>query len=372
MALTRAEAITASFPDAVDIRKHQAAIFPREGIFPDPITAAAAGIAFAGAGWAVSARAFVACLKRGGAPYTQTYGTALVSNDGVVAAAWTVGAAPGVGSRIDLLCIRARDTTQGDSASGAPTDGPSGAARTGFPEFLVVAGTPGTPGVAPAIIAGYQEVARITVSAGNASAAAATIVQTYAFAYVAGGPTYFRTTADLLAFTTAAYLHPGLVAIPLDAPLNKYTWDGAAWDYTDVRGTYAPTFTRLTIGNGAALGAYERHGKRVRARIEIKAGTTTTIAAASGLLTVGASLPFAGDAKYAVAADSYIAGIIGALDTGAAAYDGFALFIGSATEVALYLHGDASGGRRAIHATQPFAAVTTGDQITAIIEYDAA
>lgn len=196
MTLTRPWAIDAAFPNAVDQRKQLAAIYPREGVFPDPTTIGA-GVAFAGTGWGVSARAFGAVLKRAGAPYTQSYGAALISNDGVVANAWTIGAAPASGSRIDLLCIRARDTTQGDSASGAPTDGPGGAARTGLPEFLVVAGTAGTSPARPAVPAGYEEIAQIQTPSGAASTAGSTITQTYAFAQIVGGEIYVRNATEM-------------------------------------------------------------------------------------------------------------------------------------------------------------------------------
>lgn len=198
MALTRTYGIDNGFRNAADDRKVDAALISREGMFPDPITTAAgsAGVAFAGTGWGVSARAFVAAIKRGGVPYSQAYGCARVANDGVVANAWTVGGAPGAGTRVDLLCIRARDTTQGDSATGAPTDGPSGAARTGFAEWIIAAGTPGTPGLPPAIPAGYLRVATVTTPSGAASIASSTIVNDHAFAAVAGGTIYVRTIAE--------------------------------------------------------------------------------------------------------------------------------------------------------------------------------
>lgn len=196
MTLTRPWAIDAAFPNAADQRKQLAAIYPREGVFPDPTTIGA-GVAFAGTGWGVSARAFGAVLKRGGAAYTQGYGAALISNDGVVANAWTIGAAPASGSRIDLLCIRARDTTQGDSASGAPTDGPGGVARTGLPEFGVVAGVAGATPARPAVPAGYEEIAQIQTPSGAASTAGSTITQTYAFAQIVGGEIYARNAAEM-------------------------------------------------------------------------------------------------------------------------------------------------------------------------------
>lgn len=229
MTLTRPRGVPAGFINPDDDRKMWGGIVPREGLFPDPITTAAAGVAFAGSGWGVSARAFGAALRRGTAPFVSTYGTAFSSNDGTVANAWTIPAAPGAGSRIDLLCIRARDTVAGDSAAGAPTDGPGGAARTGLPEFVVVTGTAGTPGVRPALPAGYEEVAQITTPSGAASTAGSTIVQTYGFAHVIGGTLYFRTLAALLAYTNTAYLLPGFDAVALDQPATRYVWTGTRW-----------------------------------------------------------------------------------------------------------------------------------------------
>ena len=202
MTLTRPWAIDAGFPNAADQRKQLAAIYPREGVFPDPVTILPAGIAYAGTGWGINARAFTAAIKRGGAPYSQSYGTALVGNDGVVTGAWTIAAAPASGSRIDRLCIRARDTTQGDSATGAPTDGPGGLARTGLPEFLVVAGVAATTPVAPALPAGYEEIAQVTTPSGAASIAGSTITNTYAYASTVGGPIVVRNLTELDALTS--------------------------------------------------------------------------------------------------------------------------------------------------------------------------
>lgn len=216
--------IDASFPNAADLRKHSAGIFPREGIFPDATTIAPAGIAFAGAAWAVSARAFVANLKRGGAPFSQTYGSTPISNDGVDAAAWTIPGAPGTGSRIDLLWIRARDTTQGDSAAGAPTDGPSGATRTGIPEWGITSGVASGSPVAPALPSGAYEIARALVPAAAVSAAGATITQSYRFAYVVGGPLLGRTKAEL-----DEYIPPdGTLGFTIDTDVI-YQSNGTTW-----------------------------------------------------------------------------------------------------------------------------------------------
>lgn len=225
MTLTRPWAIDAAFPNASDQRKQLASIYPREGVFPDPTTVAVAGIAYAGTGWGVGARAFSAAIKRGGAPFSQSYGAALVSNDGTVSDAWTIEAAPVSGSRVDLLCIRARDVTQGDSATGTPDDGPGGVNRSGIPEFVVVAGVAGTPGVRPALSPGYLEIAEITTPAGAASTAGSTIVQTYDFAHVSGSPIYVRSAADVPALSGMV---AGDIAIALD---TGYEWryNGSIW-----------------------------------------------------------------------------------------------------------------------------------------------
>lgn len=200
MTLTRAFAVDQAYPNAADVRKQLANIYPREGLFPDPVTIAPAGVAYAGTGWGISAQPFTAAIKRGGAPYSQTYGTALVGNDAVVVNAWTIAAAPASGSRIDLLAIRAKDASQGDSIAGAPTDGPGDVVRA-IPEFVTVAGVAGTPGGRPALPAGLEEVAQITTPSGAASTAGSTIVPTYKFAHVVGGPIVVRNIAEFDALT---------------------------------------------------------------------------------------------------------------------------------------------------------------------------
>lgn len=213
MTLTRPWAIDAGFPNAADHRKQLATIYPREGVFPEPTTIAAAGIAYAGTGWAFNAREFVAVLKRGGTPYSKSYGAALCGNDGVVTGAWTIGGAPVSGSRIDLLCIRARDTTQGDSPTGTPNDGPAGAQRSGFPEFLVVAGVAAGSPARPAVPAGYFEIAQVTTPSAAVSAAGSTVLHTYKFAQVIGGEIYVRNQAEMDALTNPM---PGDWAYRLD------------------------------------------------------------------------------------------------------------------------------------------------------------
>lgn len=210
MPLTRSFPIDSGFPNAVDLRRLDAGLIAREGVFPDPTTIAAAGIAFGNGAWNVGARVFVAALKRGGAPYSLGYGVARVANDSQ-ATAWTIPAAPVSGSRIDLLWIRATDPSQGEATSGS--DGPGGAPRA-VPIFGVTSGTPAGSPVAPALPAGALLIATVTTPSGAASIAGSTIVQSYGFAHLVGGVQYFRNAAAREAAATSAL--PGQLALQVD------------------------------------------------------------------------------------------------------------------------------------------------------------
>jgi hypothetical protein len=261
MTLTRPFGTDAAYPNAADFRKGLAGIVTREGVFPDPITTAAAGIAYAGTGWGVNARPFVAAVRRGGAPYSLSYGPVLVANDGVVNNAWTISAAPGSGSRIDLLCVRARDVTQGDSASGAPTDGPGGVARTGISEFVTVTGTASGSPVAPAVPAGYTEVGRVTTPSGAVSTAGSTFAHVFPFAQIAGGIIYARTIAERDALVT-----------PLAGDLCYVTATSQTFEYVDATAGWVamlgkPTLSAITFSGiysaGATTPRVLEHGGRV-------------------------------------------------------------------------------------------------------------
>lgn len=224
MTLTRAMGIDAAFPNASDWRKEHAAIYPRKGVFPSPTTTNPLGIAYAGTGWGISARAFGAAIKRGDSAYLATYGTALVANDAVVTNAWTINAAPASGSRIDVLCITVRDVTQGDSTAGTPNDGPGGVNRSSIPEFVVVTGTAGTPGTRPTVPNGYLEIAEVQVPSGASSAAGVTIIRTYPFAQVVGGMIYTNYQSEI---ATLSNPMNGDVALAIDT--------GTAWRYNGTR-----------------------------------------------------------------------------------------------------------------------------------------
>lgn len=238
MPLIRPFPIDKAFPNAIDLRKAASAIYPREGVFPDPVTIAAAGIAFANGGWNIGARPFGANLKRGGAPYSRAYGSAQIANDSQ-ATAWTIDAAPTSGVRLDRLWVRATDPTQAEALT-------TPAGET-VPRAVPVFGvTPGTPNLAP-LPAGAYEIATASVPAGAASAAGVTITNTYDFANVLGGTIYARTLAKLNAT-------PGTMAGDTGyAEGAFYFHDGTGWRPVAGAPDQRKTFDSGTIAHGATI-----------------------------------------------------------------------------------------------------------------------
>lgn len=225
MTLTRPFPIDKAFPNAIDLRKQASGVYPREGVFPDPITIAPPGIAFANGGWNIGARPFVYNTKRGGAPYSQAYGSAQGTNDSSVTA-WTIGAAPASGVRVDRLWVRATDYGQGEALT---TPGGETVPR-GVPVFGVTAGTPDLA----ALPAGAFEIAQASVPAGAASIANATITQTYGFANVSGGTLYFHNATAMAAATVI----DGDIAYVLATQTYHYRV-GGAWVGANHPGTVA-------------------------------------------------------------------------------------------------------------------------------------
>jgi hypothetical protein len=62
----------------------------------------------------------------------------------------------------------------------------------------------------------------------------------------------------------------------------------------DPQGTFTPTLTNITIGNGTVSGYYLAAGKLIIGRIKVLAGSTTTYSAGN----LGFSLPVAASANY--------------------------------------------------------------------------
>lgn len=260
--LTRPWAVSQALPNPSDQRKQLAAVYTREGIFPDPVTTAPAGIAYPNGGWAVGARQFGAALKRGGAPYTQTYGVALVGND-ALGTAWTIPGAPASGSRIDRLWIRASDPTQGEAVTTAATLGEP--ADRAVPVFGISSGA-----TLPALPAGAFEVAQVTTLSTATSIAQSTITHPYRFAQVVGGIIYERTVALR---DTLTDVMPGELCVTLDT--------GSTWRKTST-GWVGTAPTVVAAGSTPRVGTVPPEGARLRVIpfntvVTITTGSRTTL-----------------------------------------------------------------------------------------------
>lgn len=158
------------------------------------------------------------------------------------------------------------------------------------------------------------------------------------------------------------------------------TTDGFTYEYKSggwvflYSGTvaYTPTFSRITPGNAVVESSYTRLGQMVNYQGSIILGSTTSMSAASGLLTLGVSYPFAAASKYGLAGSNFPLGTVGVLKTGVQNYStAGAVSQASTTEFKLYVETGGGGANLAIHPTQPvtFAA---GDMISWNIDYLAA
>lgn len=238
MALSHPYPIDKAFPNAVDLRRGYSAVFPREGLFPDPN--GLLGVAYAGTGWAVGARPFSGVTKRGGVAFSQNYGAATFANDANVPAAWTLPGAPSSGSITSLLWIRATDPTQGEALTQIAGEvDPQGAPR---PRAVPVFGiTTGTTTVAPVLPAGAVLISTVTIASTSTSAATSVIVQSYGFANVLGGPVYYRNAAEMVA--DIGNLARGETAYCID---DQSTWKRLATGagISGFRALHIPAFNR--------------------------------------------------------------------------------------------------------------------------------
>ena len=135
--------------------------------------------------------------------------------------ALTGTAGPATGSRIDLMVVKQNNIENGDADSRC--------------NITLVTGTPGAPGVAPAVPLGASLVATITVPAGAANAAASTVVP-WAPTVVAPPVRVAQTLAQLNT-THISSLPSGAHATVAADPQNNgdYVWNGAAWQTTGDR-----------------------------------------------------------------------------------------------------------------------------------------
>jgi hypothetical protein len=269
MTLTRSYPISEGYPTALDVRRLEVGLIVREGVFADPTTVLAAGVAYGNGGWNVGAVAFVAALKRGGAAYSLGYGVARLVND-AAGTAWTIDAAPVSNSRIDLLWIRATDPDEGEATSG--TDGPGGVGRA-VPVFGYTAGTAASSPVAPALPSGALLIATVTTPSGAASIAGSTIVQSYGFAQASGGAIFARNFASL---PTAAL--QGDTGVALDDGA-VYVRAGSSW-----------------VGDRARLAAAE--ADIVTAEADIVTAEADIVALEVGYRPIGTPVTFASSGAF--------------------------------------------------------------------------
>ena len=122
-------------------------------------------------------------------------------------------AGPGTGSRIDLLCVKQNNVENSDADSRA--------------NVILVAGTAGAPGTAPAVPAGAWLYQTINVPTAAANAAACTVVTARPTTY---GPLPIKSaTLALLNTVTGALGQHATVTADTASANGDYYWSGSAW-----------------------------------------------------------------------------------------------------------------------------------------------
>ena len=122
-------------------------------------------------------------------------------------------AGPGTGSRVDTIAVKQNNYENADTDSRA--------------NVILVPGTPGAPGLPPALAASYYRVADITVPTSAALATACTVVVKQSTSLSA--PTV--RAATLATLPTATYVGQ-LVDVYADSTISNnglYRWSGSAW-----------------------------------------------------------------------------------------------------------------------------------------------
>lgn len=232
---------------ATDGRLALAGIF---GVTPQLVSGG--GIALSGSNMNVTIAQSVFQL----ADVTNAAATAFLPTDSTVL---TPAAGPGTGSRIDIFTIPLKNWENGDGVSQSqPT---------------LVAGTAGTPGVAPATPAGSYKFAQIQVGASVSNAAACTVT------------VFGNTTYGLMPLNTLSFAALGLGVGPVNQraysanELISYRSNGAAWKPWESDWiAYAPTITNVTVGSGTVFGQYKFVGGdiHVEGRFIFGAGSSIT------------------------------------------------------------------------------------------------
>lgn len=230
----------------------------------------------------------------------------------------TPAAGPGTGSRVDLVCVKQNNFENADADSRA--------------NVIIVAGTAGAPGLAPAVPSGYFKYAQITVptSAANAAACSFTYFSTTTFLPVA---LRALTLSQLNLVTGVAGQHATVTSDATTLNNGDYSWVGSAWKAAPgprliykasgsgstsatVDGSFTSLFTnyRVIFQVSAAVGAgdpviqFRASGVTNASgtayagnKVQTSGGTTASTGTASGgAITIGRLNPAGGSIRFDV------------------------------------------------------------------------
>jgi hypothetical protein len=228
---------------ATDMRLSLGGIF---GITPQLVTGG--GVAQSGSNMNCTVAQSVFQL----ADVTNAAATTFLPTDSTVV---TPAVGPGTGTRVDLIVIPFKNWENGDGTSQS--------------QPVLVAGTPGTPGVAPPVPAGSHKYAQITVPAGASTASACTVVifdnSTYA------PPDLQTPTLALLNGITG--LTSQQATVYNDTTNNGlYQWFGSAW---------------VKVGGGALTKVKPTSAVATGGSAAIASGGRTTFSAVNAVNLVG-------------------------------------------------------------------------------------
>jgi hypothetical protein len=155
----------------------------------------------------------------------------------------TPAAGPGSGSRIDLIVGKQNNFANADSDSRV--------------NITLVAGTAGTPGVAPAVPSGAWKIAQINVPTSAANAAACTLVLNSATTLM---PPARRVST--LALLNSAVISPLVVGQRVNvyadstaANNGDWAWDGAAWSQVDLANPFSVAVGVVNMSLAASASA---------------------------------------------------------------------------------------------------------------------
>lgn len=163
-------------------------------------------------------------------------GSTVFVNDGSVNV--LISAAPVSNSRIDVIWVKHNDDTTGDANA--------------LPVFGVTAGTAAAIPLKPSIPTGATELATLRIYAGTTATngGANVLTQTYQYTAMRGGVVYFRTKADLDAWTTAQTGQLALVIAGFAGTPTLYQWSGLTWA---VQGDGLVLLGKTGLGNSASV-----------------------------------------------------------------------------------------------------------------------